>query len=200
MNGQTLSHRWSQTTAGSPGSSYPIVLQGTATGGYIPKFNSTYTKIIENGWQVRNNSTGHLEYADDSKDGGFIPTVRKLAYWNGRYNSTSSNLTYCTRGYILGTDSTSCTENAVPRYDSTSARKIKTTNVTIDDSNNVKANAFTSDGVVFVQPKEDNELNFGISGTDLYIGYRLVNNQEAPSRYIFCTGLQGNGSGKGSLV
>lgn len=49
MNGKTLSHRWSQDTAGSPGSAYPIVLQGTATGGYVPKFNSTYTKIIENG-------------------------------------------------------------------------------------------------------------------------------------------------------
>ena len=61
MNGKVLSHRWSQDTAGSPGGAYPIVLQGTATAGYIPKFNGTYQKIIENGWQVRNNTTAHLE-------------------------------------------------------------------------------------------------------------------------------------------
>ena len=100
---------------------------------------------------------------------------------------------------MVGTSSTSCTANAVPRYDSTSGQKIKTTGVTIDDSNNVKANAFTNDGVVFVQPNHGNELNLGLNGTDLYIGYRLVNNQEAPSKYIFCTGLEGSGVGKATI-
>ena len=38
---------------------------------------------------------------------------------------------------MVGTDNTSCTANAIPRYDSTSARKIKTTGITIDDSNNI---------------------------------------------------------------
>jgi hypothetical protein len=187
MNGQTLSHRWSQTTAGSPGSSYPIVLQGTATGGYIPKFNSTYTKIIENGWQVRNNSTGHLEYADDSKDGGFIPTVRKLAYWNGRYNSTTSNLTYCKRGYIVGTSATSCTANAVPRYDGNGGQTIKTTNVTIDDYDNIKATAFTTDGTSKISPGHGKELNLASNGDAIYIGYRNIGNT-APSIYRFCKG------------
>lgn len=28
----------------------------------------------------------------------YIPTVNTLAYWNGRYNSSSSNLTYCVKG------------------------------------------------------------------------------------------------------
>lgn len=145
MNGQTLSHSWSQTTAGSPGSAYPIVLQGTATGGYIPKFNSTYTKIIENGWQVRNNSTGHLQYTGDAADGGFIPTITKLAYWNGRYNSSSSNLDYCKRGYIVGTSVTSCTKNTVPRYSGNGGQTITTTSVTINDNNHVSATKFIGD-------------------------------------------------------
>ena len=40
---------------------------------------------------------------------------------------------------MVGTDTTSCTANAIPRYDSTSARKIKSSGVTIDDNNLISA-------------------------------------------------------------
>lgn len=42
-------------------------------------------------------SKGNLGWTNSSTD-IYIPTVNTLAYWNGRYNSSSSNLTYCVKG------------------------------------------------------------------------------------------------------
>lgn len=168
-----------------------------ATAGYIPKFNSS-TNILENGWQVRNNSTAHLEYTGDTADGGYLPTVRKLAYWNGRYNSTSSNLNYCARNIIVGTDTTACTVNAVPRYDGNGGAKIKTTNVTIDDYDNIKATAFTTDGTSKISPGHGNELNLASNGEAIYIGYRNIGNT-APNTYRFCLGNSSDGGG-GTII
>lgn len=35
--------------------------------------------------------------------GAILPTLNTLAYWNGRYNSSASNLQYCKLGEIVGT-------------------------------------------------------------------------------------------------
>ena len=40
---------------------------------------------------------GNLGWTNSSTD-IYIPTVNTLAYWDGRYNSSSSNLTYCVKG------------------------------------------------------------------------------------------------------
>ena len=56
---------------------------------------------------------GNLGWTNASTD-IYIPTVNTLAYWDGRYNSTSSNLTYCVKGAfgdaaIKGVDTTTLT-------------------------------------------------------------------------------------------
>ena len=132
-----------------PNTSGTMILASTAgTSGYIAKFSGAST--IANGWQVRNNATAHLEWTSQATDGGYIPTINKLAYWNGRYNDSSSNLAYCTRGNIVGTSATACTANAVPRYDGTGGATIKTSGVTIDNNNNVYGYTFTSENSMFV--------------------------------------------------
>ena len=40
---------------------------------------------------------GNLGWTNSSTD-IYIPTVNTLAYWDGRYNNSSSNLTYCVKG------------------------------------------------------------------------------------------------------
>lgn len=42
-------------------------------------------------------SAGNLGWTDKNTDID-IPTINTLAYWNGRYNSSNSNLTYCIKG------------------------------------------------------------------------------------------------------
>lgn len=41
---------------------------------------------------------GSLGWTDKAANGVYIPTLNTLAYWNGRYNDSSSNLAYCVKG------------------------------------------------------------------------------------------------------
>jgi len=42
-------------------------------------------------------SRGNLGWTSNTAD-TLIPTINTLAYWDGRYNSNSSNLIYCSKG------------------------------------------------------------------------------------------------------
>lgn len=65
-----------------------------------------------------------------------IPTMSFMAYWNGAYSGTSSNLTYCAQGAIIGsnnignqsvkyaTTSGSCSGNAATAGSATNADKL----------------------------------------------------------------------------
>jgi hypothetical protein len=48
-------------------------------------------------------SNGHLDW--DSGGAGSIVTKGTMAFWNGRYNASGSNLTYCANGTIVGSNS-----------------------------------------------------------------------------------------------
>lgn len=54
--------------------------------------NAIGTRTIKN-----MTSKGHLGWTANATD-IYIPTVNTIAYWDGRYNSTSSNLAYCVKG------------------------------------------------------------------------------------------------------
>lgn len=41
---------------------------------------------------------GNLGWTSATNNGTHIPTLNTLAYWNGRYNESSSNLAYCKKG------------------------------------------------------------------------------------------------------
>jgi hypothetical protein len=61
-------------------------------------------------YQLKNltavNNSGWVEQSTDSK---LIPTMAMIAYWNGRYSSSASNLQYCKDGEILSKAGGTCT-------------------------------------------------------------------------------------------
>ena len=48
-------------------------------------------------------SVTHLGWDSATEEGVKLANLNDLAYWNGRYNSTTSNLRYCNNGEIVGT-------------------------------------------------------------------------------------------------
>ena len=48
-------------------------------------------------------SVTHLGWDSAAGEGVKLANLNDLAYWNGRYNSTTSNLRYCNNGEIVGT-------------------------------------------------------------------------------------------------
>ena len=54
--------------------------------------NEVSTRAIKN-----MTAAGNLGWTNATTD-IYIPTVNTLAYWNGRYNSSNSNLAYCNKG------------------------------------------------------------------------------------------------------
>ena len=43
-------------------------------------------------------SVGDSGWRDNSTDDGYVPTMSFMAYWNGAYSGSASNLAYCNRG------------------------------------------------------------------------------------------------------
>lgn len=79
---------WAHLNAGSYTSNIEIYLPssgGTMTN-VVYKTAKTATAVSNTGWT--NNAT----------DDNIVPTMSFMTYWNGRYNSSSSNLQYCNRG------------------------------------------------------------------------------------------------------
>lgn len=54
-------------------------------------------KLTTRGIKNITGSANNLEWTSSNTDNTLV-TTNTLAYWNGRYNSTSSNLTYCKKG------------------------------------------------------------------------------------------------------
>ena len=106
-----------------------------------------------------------------------IPTMSFMAYWNGAYSGTSSNLTYCKQGTIIGssnigsqsvnyaTSSGSCSGNAAT---ATKAGYLDT-------------------GTMTLYANGGNEINFGGTNTSsiIYFGYRATGSKPIPTSFIF---------------
>ena len=83
----------------------PATALGTSTTGFYEQFalpsitvgcttNHTYDILTRKDiWDIT--ETDDLTWADHKTD---IPTINTIAYWNGRYSNSSSNLTYCVKG------------------------------------------------------------------------------------------------------
>ena len=99
------------------GSTYLGSFGITTANGRFARFNTdeaTGYEIIDRS-VVRNNTTvGTLGWTSVSAD-TVIPTVNTIAYWNGAYSGTSSNLAYCKKGEF-GTIITKNTEDYVPNH------------------------------------------------------------------------------------
>lgn len=115
-----------------------------------------------------------------------IPTMSFMAYWNGAYSGTSSNLTYCKQGTIIGssnigsqsvnyaTSSGSCSGNAAT---ATKAGYLDT-------------------GTMTLYANGGNEINFGGTNTSsiIYFGYRATGSKPVPTSFVF------GGSGTATLT
>lgn len=115
-----------------------------------------------------------------------IPTMSFIAYWNGAYSGTSSNLTYCKQGTIIGssnigsqsvnyaTSSGSCSGNAATA---------------------TKAGCLDT-GTMTLYANGGNEINFGGTNTssNIYFGYRAIGSKPIPTSFIF------GGSGTATLT
>ena len=67
---------------------------GTASAAVVTDANK---KLTTRGIKNITGSANNLEWTSSSTDNTLV-TTNTLAYWNGRYNSTSSNLAYCNKG------------------------------------------------------------------------------------------------------
>lgn len=100
-----------------------------------------------------------------------------MAYWNGAYSGTSSNLTYCKQGNIIGssnigsqsvnyaTSSGSCSGNAATA---------------------TKAGYLDTGGIALYANNND-EINFGGTNTSsiIFFGYRATGSRPIPTSFIF---------------
>lgn len=99
------------TTAGNYSgsqSSLTIGISGTLSVGHGGTGCTTLTSgnlLVGNGTGaittrniINNTSVGAFGWSSSTGNGIYIPTLNTLAYWNGAYTSTNSNLQYCDRG------------------------------------------------------------------------------------------------------
>lgn len=94
------SYGWSEIT-GKPGSFTPS--SHTHTKSQITDFPTIGAAAAK---AVRTLSTaGASGWKDQTTDDGYVPTMSFMAYWNGAYSGSSSNLAYCNKG-AFGTAAT----------------------------------------------------------------------------------------------
>lgn len=80
---------------GSGGYSNVIALSFKKNGGTVSQFLMADGSVAT---KVNNTGVNNIGWTSSSADALRIPTMNDLAYWNGRYNASSSNLQYCDRG------------------------------------------------------------------------------------------------------
>lgn len=94
------SYTWNEIT-GKPGSFTPA--SHTHTKSQITDFPTIGAAAAK---AVRTLSTaGASGWKDQTTDDGYVPTMSFMAYWNGAYSGSSSNLAYCNKG-AFGTAAT----------------------------------------------------------------------------------------------
>ena len=100
---------------------------------------------------------GHLNWSSEAEGKPQLVSLETLAYWNGRYNSSTSNLEYCKGGTIATTtdvaNETSARETAVSNLSSTvttlDAQNVKLTgNQTISGTKNFKGTFQVNGGTI----------------------------------------------------
>lgn len=100
---RTFTANLASTTAGSFNGSGNVTLGVTGT---LPTSHGgtgrTDGKAINVTQVVTLSAVGPLGYTPSN--GGYLTTSAAIAYWNGRYNGTSSNLQYCKTGAIIGSN------------------------------------------------------------------------------------------------
>ena len=98
----------------SASSTYRLYVSGSvySSGGYYhSSYDNNYVLMAGGGaYQLKNltvvNDSGWVGQSNDSK---LIPTMAMIAFWNGRYSSSASNLQYCKDGEILSKAGGTCT-------------------------------------------------------------------------------------------
>lgn len=78
-------------------------------------------------------SAGHLDWSNNTEGDSKVIMKSALAFWNGQYNSTGSNLKYSANGVIIGTTNLSSSGNNHTGI-SISANSVKTSTFTITRS------------------------------------------------------------------
>ena len=88
----------------------------------------------------------------------YIPTINTLAYWNGRYNSASSNLAYCVKGAFGNL----AVKDSLTASDVGAEPEITGAATTITSSNLTASRALVSDssGKVTVSAVTSTELGY----------------------------------------
>ena len=91
------------------GPSFLLAMTSFSAGGEV-KF--THVRNLTSKGNLQWTSATHTNDTGYLFDGNYIPTINTLAYWNGAYQNTSSNLTYCADGEILSKNGGTLTANA----------------------------------------------------------------------------------------
>ena len=107
---RTFTANLASTTGGSFDGSGDVTLGVTGT---LPTSHGgtgrTDGKAINGTQVITLSAVGPLGYT--SANGGYLTTSAAIAYWNGRYGGTSSNLQYCKTGTIIGSNGGTITGN-----------------------------------------------------------------------------------------
>lgn len=91
------------------GPSYLLAMTSFSSGGEV---KYTHVRNLTSKGNLQWTSATHTNATGYLFDGNYIPTINTLAYWNGAYQNTSSNLTYCADGEILSKNGGTLTANA----------------------------------------------------------------------------------------
>ena len=107
---RTFTANLASTTGGSFDGSGDVTLGVTGT---LPTSHGgtgrTDGKAINVTQVITLSAVGPLGYT--GANGGYLTTSAAIAYWNGRYSGTSSNLQYCKTGTIIGSNGGTITGN-----------------------------------------------------------------------------------------
>jgi hypothetical protein len=80
------------------GTSYSYPNATTASEGYMSASDKSKLDAVPTVSLRTKSSVGDSGWKDNATDDRYVPTMSFMAYWNGAYSGSSSNLAYCNRG------------------------------------------------------------------------------------------------------
>ena len=69
---------------------------------YVRNYNTSGTQVGQKGIKITMEASGHLDWSNQTDGDSKVIMKSALAFWNGRYSGSGSNLEYCTQGRIVG--------------------------------------------------------------------------------------------------
>ena len=135
----------------------------------------TYIKGKISSWMKNLTAKGHLNWTSSTNDTMPV-TSNTLAYWNGRYNASSSNLEYCVKG-AFGTAAVADLSTSTSSTSITTAATSSAVKTAYDLANTANGTA--------------NTALSGVNGTLIYDHtYTIANGVATFTAHVYCKGVE----------